>query len=881
MQLESHKLIKLKPGNQRAYRGIIATFLTACTIMDIPRLTLAISLLFLASPDARGGLLDKREQLEAQDFWVNRDIEWFENNIPIFDCPDEEINTTYYYRWELVTRHFVYGNPNDGYAFTEFSNRPFWSGAYGSIACPAGHQINEVRWLNNPRYVRDYVRFWMRHPGAQPRNYSFWPAGSAWSAHQVNPNDEFISDLLPDLVNNYEQWEKRGWVEDMGMFWQLGHDDGMEFDINAQQTQDILRGGQSLRPSFNAYMWADARAIAQIAELKDEQETASRFGKKAARIKSQVEKKLWDPSREFFFPMSNQRHEKDGHVVEKHTLTYQSGKYAGNAHGRELHGYVPWAFNMPDPGFEDAWKFLMDDDYFKAPFGPTTVERNDPLFALKDGCCWWSGQSWPFATTQTLKAMANVLQNYEQEHVDRDDYAELMHTFAITHRKDDKPYIAEAVNPFTGSWKGHDMRNRSEHYFHSGFTDLVITGLVGIQPSVGDTLSIKPLVPDSWDYLALDQLHYHGHELSILWDRNGEHYRKGKGFQVFVNGKRVAHSSKLEPLEVKLPAVKVIPVDENPPMNYAVNNDGDYYPRYEASFVHPRSSLSKISDGQYRYDILPTNRWTTIGSPNNADWAAVDFGTKRPIDTVKLYVLDDPETTEGAMVKAPTEILLESWDGSKWQTVPGQKPSVATPKGGRPHTITFPTINTSRLRATLTHAAGARSGLTEFEAWGPGHRPYVSAAPPAGNLAFNRDGKGFPKITASHSDRYGGVAVRAIDGKIIFEATPVNRWTSYGSPNPNDTLELEFENPTKIGRAVLHIYDDRGGVQAPSDYVIEGWIDGKWKALFNQEKFPPEPTGNMANVLKFDPVVLTKLRILFTHKGKARSGLTELEIWKE
>lgn len=99
MQLKSHKLIKLKPGNQRAYREIIATFLTACTIMDIPRLTLAISLLFLASPDARGGLLDKRGQLEAQDFWVNRDFEWFENNIPFFDCPDEEINTTYYYRW--------------------------------------------------------------------------------------------------------------------------------------------------------------------------------------------------------------------------------------------------------------------------------------------------------------------------------------------------------------------------------------------------------------------------------------------------------------------------------------------------------------------------------------------------------------------------------------------------------------------------------------------------------------------------------------------------------------------------------------------------------------------------------------------------------------
>ena len=33
--------------------------------------------------------------------------------------------------------------------------------------------------------------------------------------------------------------------------------------------------------------------------------------------------------------------------------------------------------------------------------------------------------------------------------------------------------IAEALNPFNGSWKGHDLPNRSEHYFHSGYVDLI------------------------------------------------------------------------------------------------------------------------------------------------------------------------------------------------------------------------------------------------------------------------------------------------------------------------------------------------------------------------------------------------------------------------
>ncbi len=823
-------------------------------------------------------VLDRRSLLEDQTFWANRDFEWFEEHIPFFDSPDAEINTTYYYRWELVTRHFVYGNPNFGYAFTEFANRPFWSGAYGTISCPAGHQIYEVRWLHEPRYVRDYLRFWMRHPGAQPRNYSFWVADSAWAAHQVHPNEAFLIDLLPDLIGNYQAWQDRQWVEEKGMFWQLGHDDGMEFDINAQQTRDILRGGQSLRPTFNAYMWADAHAIARIAGLNDDRAIVDRFLEKADLIKSQVEAHLWDPERQFFFPMSNQEHERDGYVVERHTLTYETGRFAGSPHGRELHGYVPWAFNMPSPGFEDAWRFLMDEDYFKAPFGPTTVEQNDPLFVLQPGCCWWSGQSWPFATTQTLKAMANLLQNYEQDHVDRDDYASLFHTFAITHRKDGKPYIAEAVNPYTGSWQGHDMRNRSEHYFHSGFTDLVITGLAGVQPRNDDTFTIKPLVPDDWDYFALDNLPYRGHTLSIIWDRTGDRYGMGSGLQILVNGEPAATAPELGELTVDLPTARVIPVDENPPMNYAVNNDGNYYPRYQASFVNPDTSLAMLSDGQYRYDVPPANRWTTVGSGNVSDWVSVDFGIERPIDEVRLYVLDDGGGTE---VRAPESIVLSYWDGTDWRDVPYRETHPERPMGGRPFTIRFATLNTERLRAEVIHAEGAGSGLTEFEAWGPGERPYTPAPPPAGNLAYNADGEGYPIATASFSDRFGGIPRRAIDGRIVFEANPVHRWTSYGSPDTEDWLEIEFAEEKTVGRAILHIYDDRGGVQAPERYTVEIWTGADWQEVSGQTKNPETPTGNMANTVTFPPVSTNKVRVVFTHRGNARSGVTELEIWEQ
>src|SRR3984893_16226905 len=149
-------------------------------------------------------VLDKQKQLDRETFWDNKDWDWYKANIPYFECPDAEITTTYYYRWELLTKHLTYGSPNGGYSFTEFIDRPFWSGAYGAISCPAGHQLYESRWLKQPRVARDYAKYWLQAPGAQPRKYSTWLADSAWAVHMVHPDEAFTKSLKRGLIENYE-----------------------------------------------------------------------------------------------------------------------------------------------------------------------------------------------------------------------------------------------------------------------------------------------------------------------------------------------------------------------------------------------------------------------------------------------------------------------------------------------------------------------------------------------------------------------------------------------------------------------------------------------------------------------------------------------------
>ncbi len=798
--------------------------------MTIIRSTALLSILLSAvnAGHATAQVLDKRAQLESQTFWDNRDWDWYAEQIPFFECPDADITTTYYYRWELMTKHLTYGSPNSGYSFTEFIDRPFWSGVYGAISCPAGHQLYEARWLRQPRIARDYLKYWFRTPGAQPRNYSTWLADSAWALNQVHPDDASAIDLLPDLLRNYEGWEQRHFVPEVGMFWQTGHDDGMEFNINSRQTQDILRGAPSYRPSFNAYMWADAIAIAKIARLDGDADIADRFESKAASLKSKMLELLWDNKRKFFFPVYKNDEERDGHKIKALTKTYEDGQFAGDAHGRELIGYVPWQFKMIDrgKGYEAAWPKLMDRDGFFADFGPSTVERNDPMFLLKNSCCWWSGQSWPYATSQTLKAVANVVQRDSDTTLDsipsKADYIKLLQVYARSHRKDGKPYLAEALHPDTGSFEGHDGYNHSEHYFHSGFCDLVITGLIGLTPRDDGSLEVNPLAPADWDYFALDGAPYRGHLISVVWDKTGERYHRGAGLQVLVDGESVAKSLTLGKLivRVELKSARIDSVRHLTDTNFVVNNDGDYYPRLTASYVSPSTSVSKLNDGNYWYVPHPPNRWTCEGSPNANDSVIIDFGTQRNIHTVKLYPLDDAGEN-GSTVRAPQKIELDAWFNDSWQPIKSPDGVLDHPLSHRANVLRFDATETTKLRVTLHHPANGKSGLTEIEAWGDVRLPIEPATPPAGNLAFNPKAYGFPKASASYTDRFGGKPASAIDGKTNFLPEPMNRWTSYESKSESDWLEIDFGKPVEFRRVELAMYDDRGGVQPPTSYIIQ------------------------------------------------------------
>ena len=87
-------------------------------------------------------------------------LEFLQGNVPLFDCPDEDIRRTYYFRWWTYRKHIK--QTPDGYVVTEFLPQVPWSGKHNAINCPAGHHFYEGRWLRDPKYLNDYAVFWFR-----------------------------------------------------------------------------------------------------------------------------------------------------------------------------------------------------------------------------------------------------------------------------------------------------------------------------------------------------------------------------------------------------------------------------------------------------------------------------------------------------------------------------------------------------------------------------------------------------------------------------------------------------------------------------------------------------------------------------------------------
>ncbi|MBR2243601.1 MAG: six-hairpin glycosidase [Prevotella sp.] len=451
--------------------------------------------------------------------------EWMRENIPLFDCPQENFKEMYYYRWWTLRKHIK--RTPVGYGMTEFLVQRSYADRYNLIACAIGHHIMESRWLRDTTYLHQILRTWYYGNDGQPmtkmNKFSSWNPAAILEMWKVQGDTTFMLGLKPRLEEEYARWERTNRLAN-GLYWQGDVQDGMEESISGGRKK------QYARPTINSYMFGNAKALSFMNSLTGETAKVKTYQQKADTLRNLIETKLWNEQQQFF-----ETHRGDS-----------------SANVREAIGYIPWYFNLPAAGskYDVAWQQLLDEKGFSAPYGLTTAERRHPLFRSHGfGKCEWDGAVWPFATSQTLTALANYIENGNTTYTNT--FFRQMELYVESQHHRGRPYIGEYLDETNGAWLMGD-RERSRYYNHSTFNDLMITGIVGLRPQEDGSIVVNPLVPqDKWDYFCLDGVNYRGHILTIIWDKDGQRYHQGNGLTLMVDGKVVANRKDIGKLTYK------------------------------------------------------------------------------------------------------------------------------------------------------------------------------------------------------------------------------------------------------------------------------------------------------------------------------------------
>lgn len=453
-------------------------------------------------------------------------LEYLTDNIPLFDCPDSDLEKIYYFRWWTFRKHWKH-TPH-GYIITEFLPQVSWSGPYNSINCAVGHHLREARWLRDEKgWLWDEINFWLDGHG-NALSYSMWMADALASVFAVRPNPELMKDALPKLDSLYKAREASN-LRPCGLFWSDDDRDAMEMSIS----------GPGIRPTLNSYMCGDAIAVANMATVCGMDEMAAEYREKADKLKKNIEHLLWDGDFYRTIPCG-----RDDAADFKERPEISSDHKV-----RELIGYLPWYFHIAPPEHDQAFAQLTDSAGFCARYGLTTAEQRHPRFMFRTPHeCLWNGCVWPFATSQTLTAAANAIRDRgKHTSIGKEDYYLLLRQYALSHRlerefKETVCWIDEDMDPYTGRWIARDEllrdnwnpkrggRERGKDYNHSTFCDLVLSGLLGIKNDNGK-ITADPIIPESWDHFMVSGLTKDN--WTVLYDRDGSHYGLGEGLKCF------------------------------------------------------------------------------------------------------------------------------------------------------------------------------------------------------------------------------------------------------------------------------------------------------------------------------------------------------------
>ena len=664
--------------------------------------------------------------------YFGADAPWFLHNIPFLEIGDPEIQDIYFYRWKVLRSHIREIGPQGTTVLEFLDNVPWARQPYTDLNDSASFHLMEARWMRDPAVVDDLIDH-LYSGGANDRHFSESIAAATEATTRVTGDPGPALQHLDTMRYIYNAWDDH-FDRTRNLYWIEPLPDATEYTISSidasgagftdhqskDQNHNGFTGGFAYRPSINSYQYANAMAIAALAEEAGQPGVATDYRGRAERLRDAMLAQLWNPELLHFTDR-----------YQRSTPFVRAGDFI---RGRELVGYVPWTFELPphddaaaSKAYAQAWSHAFSPDQLAGPHGLRTVEPSYPRYltqyrydaATGQPECQWNGPSWPFQTSQALTGLANLLDDYPATTVTAGDYLHLLRQYTHQHfLSSGKPDIEEDYNPDTGA--PIVGLPRSHHYFHSTYVDLVLSGLIGIRPRADNVLEVDPLIPTQAGadapvrFFALQNLEYHHHDVSLFYDADGSRYHIGQGLSIFVDHRRVAGPAPLGRTRVTLAPTAAAGTTRPRRVDLAVNPGLPDGPNASASSSDPASPAEQAIDGRLWFFPEVSNGWSPADAASTS-WFQVDLRRAQTIGSVELYFFADGES-----YAAPQSFQLQYESANGWKEIPTQARSPQTPLANGENRITFPAIHTQKLRIVFTNPpAPARLRLIEAKAFAP------------------------------------------------------------------------------------------------------------------------------------------------------------------
>ncbi|MHC2998822.1 hypothetical protein OB08_05825 [Microbacterium sp. HJ5] len=785
-------------------------------------------------------------------------------DIPYIDVPNAAIEKAIVYRW-WGERYNSLDTNEPGYVYQYPTTIEGVNLYQNSVVLTQPMHLQDTKWIRNPYLAYGQIlnvgelsgsSAFLDSPGHTSWNnhYSQYLGTAGLEAYNVHGGGPEIAERFA----TYFEGDGIGQLEHYD-----GNDDGLiAYDTNYMPGNDSdaitfgyprinagAPGARTIERPESAYVWGAFDAAAQLyAQAGDDTRGASAKAQ-ADEIQQAILDRLWSEEMRMFLAGTS-------HGAEA-AASSGSGTNPLSAAERDLipakesnlydiysEGLIP---QEDAETYVDGFRFLRYGDNF--PIFPFyTANQYDRAKFGVGGSNNFSNINF----TVQYRAVRAALRHYdpEQKYITPEYAARLLDWMAWSIYPAGNARIANQAEYYS-NWNPTAKtynRNNPNHVMLGNMNYIYVEDMGGIRPRSDDLIELWP-IDLGYDSFMVNNLRYHGQDLTIVWDEDGSEYGLGAGYSLFIDGERKATADGLgrfvyDPaahevtdadagLDVEVagaegadvPSAVDTPIEDDRVVSYlktagidleedAANLARDAELSSSATQQGARSTPWRNfhtpgwGTGQMNFTpgaIKETERpvsldavtdgttvnepyWGNHGTAGTGGYVELDLGAAKEFDNVKVWFVSD---RQAGGYREPRGYSIQVQNaGGEWETIPDtfKAPKIPGPKFNE---ALFEAVTASKVRVAFTNTPSYFTAISEIQVFDSGREvPEVVNDAPIVTAVADRTSDGNISTT---------LVGTVNDDGIPESGTLTHTWSTVSAPSG---AEVIFADPKALRTTV-------------------------------------------------------------------------------